>query len=218
MRTRELAILIPLLVVCALPAMAGDLVVRFDDGKGKPVADAVLLLRPAAGQQAPAPAPHARHIIDQRNLMFAPYLQLFRPGDEVVFRNSDNTRHHVYSFSPAGKFEFVLAPAQSSLPLRLDTPGAIAVGCNIHDQMIAYLYVTDAPWTAQSDASGNARIKGLPAGDYELQSWQPRLRPGAPAPTQRVHVGTDGATVSVAVPLRLLPDPRLRSGPGHVHY
>ncbi len=218
MRTRALAILILWLALGAKPALAGGLEVKFDDGKGKPVADVVLLLRPATGQQAPAPKPQARHVIDQRLLMFQPYLQVFRPGDEVVFRNSDSTRHHVYSFSAAGKFEFVLAPAQSSPPLRLAQPGAIAVGCNIHDQMIAYLYVTDAPWVAQSDASGKAVINALPPGDYQLQAWQPRLRPGTPLPAQRVHVDAGSGTVAISVSLRLLPDPRLRAGPGHVHY
>lgn len=213
-----MAILIPLLAGVALPALAGNLVVQFDDGKGKPVADAVVMLRPVAGQQAPAPAPHARHVIDQRMLMFQPYLQLLRLGDEVVFRNSDSTRHHVYSFAQAGKFEFVLAPTQSSSPFRLDKPGAVAVGCNIHDQMIAYLYVTDAPWVAQSDGSGAATLRDLPPGDYQLQAWQPRLRPGASAAPQRVHVGSDGATVTLTISLRLLPDPRLRSGLGHAHY
>ena len=40
-------------------------------------------------------------IIDQRDETFIPYVEIFRPGDQVVFRNSDRTRHHVYSFAPA---------------------------------------------------------------------------------------------------------------------
>jgi plastocyanin len=198
-------------------AAAGQLVVAVDDGRGKPVADAVVMLRPL-GAQAKPPAPHAtRHTIDQRDLMFMPYLQVFRPGDEVVFRNSDATRHHVYSFSPARTFEFVLVPAQSSPPLRLDKPGSIAVGCNIHDQMIAYLYVTDAPWVVQTASSGRALFGSLPAGDYEVRVWQPRLRPGRVDPARTVSIATN-ATATLAVPLRLLPDPRAQAGREHVHY
>jgi plastocyanin len=198
-------------------AVAGQLVVAVDDGRGKPVADAVVMLRPLGAQAKPPMAHATRHTIDQRDLMFMPYLQVFRPGDEVVFRNSDATRHHVYSFSPARSFEFVLVPAQSSPPLKLDKAGAIAVGCNIHDQMIAYLYVTAAPWFVQTGASGKALFDALPAGDYEVVVWQPRLRPGRAEPARRITIAA-GATATVAVPLRLLPDPRLQDGREHVHY
>lgn len=205
-----------LLVVQAAGAMAGELVVGVVDERGKPVADAVVTLKPTTGQTA-LPGKPARHTIDQRNLRFTPYLQVFRPGDEVVFRNSDATRHHVYSFSPVRAFEFVLGPTQSSPTLKLERAGAIAVGCNIHDQMIVYLYVTDAPWFVQTTATGRAVFDALPAGDYELQVWQPRLRPGKQVPRQRVHV--DPATPkSLSVALRLLPDPRLQVGREHVHY
>lgn len=205
-----------LLFVQTVGAMAGELVVGVVDDRGKPVADAVVMLEPSTGQARPLGKP-SRHTIDQRNLRFMPYLQVFRPGDEVVFRNSDATRHHVYSFSPVRAFEFVLGPTQSSPSLKLERAGAIAVGCNIHDQMIVYLYVTDAPWFVQTTASGRAAFDALPAGDYELQVWQPRLRPGKPAPRQRVHVDP-ATTKSLSVALRLLPDPRLQVGREHVHY
>lgn len=205
-----------LLAASAGSAIAGQLVVNVGDEKGRPVADAVVTLRSIPGSPKARSTP-ARHIIDQRNLRFTPYLQVFRPGDEVVFRNSDATRHHVYSFSPVRAFEFVLGPTQSSPTLKLERAGAIAVGCNIHDQMIVYLYVTDAPWFVQTTASGRAAFDALPSGDYELQVWQPRLRPGKPGPRQRVHV--DPATPkSLSVALRLLPDPRLQVGREHVHY
>lgn len=199
-------------------ASAGELTVAVADGSGKPVADAVVMLRPLGDQAGPAPSKPARRYVDQRDLMFVPYLLVFRPGDEVVFRNSDATRHHVYSFSPARTFEFVLVPAQSSPPLKLDKPGAIAVGCNIHDQMIAYLYVTDAPWRVQTGASGKAAFDALPAGDYEIRVWQPRLRPGRTDPVQKVTIAAAGPAKTLAVPLRLLPDPRLQAGREHVHY
>ena len=199
-------------------ASAGGLTVAVADGSGKPVADAVVMLRPLGDQARPAPAKPSRRYVDQRDLMFVPYLLVFRPGDEVVFRNSDATRHHVYSFSPARTFEFVLVPAQSSPPLELDKPGAIAVGCNIHDQMIAYLYVTDAPWRVQTDASGKAAFDALPAGDYEVRVWQPRLRPGRAEPVQKVTIAAAGPAKTLAVTLRLLPDPRLQAGREHVHY
>jgi plastocyanin len=183
--------------------------------RGAPVADAIVSVRLRGGGVAPVPAP-SRHTIDQKNLAFTPSLEVARPGDEVVFRNSDGTRHHVYSFSPAAKFEFVLAPRDSSPPLRLQRTGVVAVGCNIHDSMIAWLYVTEAPWTARTGADGRARFDGLPPGDYEVRAWQPRLRPGRGEPTRNATVAA-GASASVSFALTLLPPPP-RTGHDHMQY
>lgn len=195
-------------------ARDGALDVRVADDRGAPVADAVVSVRPRGGHVGPK-AVAARRTIDQKDLAFVPSLEVFRPGDEVVFRNSDATRHHVYSFSPAAQFEFVLAPRESSPPLRLERTGVVAVGCNIHDSMIAWLYVSDAPWIARTGADGRARFDGLRPGDYEVRAWQPRLKPGRAEPSRVVTVAADG-TASTSFALPLLPPPRL--GHGHVQY
>ena len=198
------------LIVCfahsATIALAVDVVVT--DARGQPVADAVVTAVPAAGTSVappPASAP-ATHVIDQKNETFIPYIEVFRPGDKVVFHNSDRTRHHAYSFAPARQFEFVLGPGESSPPLRLDQPGVIAVGCNIHDQMITYFYVTDAPYVARSGADGRARLDLPPAG-FDVRVWYPRQRPGSPDNAQ--SVGADTGRNALAFHLSLLPDPRI---------
>jgi plastocyanin len=159
----------------------------------------------AFGADAPA-----MHIVDQRNEAFVPYVQLLRPGDTVVFRNSDSTRHHVYSFAPARAFEFVIPSGESSPPVTLATPGEIAVGCNIHDLMITHLYVSDAPWFGRTGADGRAAFKALPPGTYTVQVWHPQLRPGRPGPQREVAVGEADAEAAFVLPL--LPDPRRDAG------
>src|SRR5438046_1325265 len=115
-------------------AAAAELKVAVRDGHGHPVADAVVSVTDVSASSTPQRVawPATTRIIDQKDLAFVPYLQIFRPGDSVVFRNSDRTRHHVYSFSATRQFEFVLAPGESSGTLRLDKLGVVAVGCNIH--------------------------------------------------------------------------------------
>lgn len=199
-----------LLLAACYPVVAKDgaLAVRVNDAKGRPMADAIVSAAPRGGGHAVRSPPPARRTIDQKNLAFVPWLEVFRPGDEVVFRNSDATRHHVYSFSPAAKFEYLLAPRESSPPLRLERTGVVAVGCNIHDSMIAWLYVSDAPWIARTGADGRADFDGLPPGDYEVRAWQPRLKPGRVEPRQVVAVAA-GGTASVAFALALLPPARM---------
>jgi plastocyanin len=190
---------------------AAGLRVSVHDARGAPVADAVVGLWPeGAGISVPAAPPPRTLTVDQSELQFAPYITVLRPGDHVVFRNSDRTRHHVYSFSPVKAFEFVLAPGESSAPIAIERDGVVAVGCNIHDRMIAYLYATRAPWTLRTDARGVARVDGLAPGSYTVRTWQPRLRPGKPDIAQAGVVLAAGAQRELSVSLKLLPDARLQ--------
>ena len=194
-----------LLMSMAVHAAAGELTVQIDDGHGKPAGDTVVTLRSDSVQRAEARAPETK-IVDQRDETFLPYVEIFRPGDSVVFRNSDTTRHHVYSFAAAKSFEFVIAPGDSAPPVVLDRVGEIPVGCNIHDQMITHLYVSDAPWLVRTKADGRAVFDNLSAGTYKVDVWHPQLRPGRPRPSKTVTVDT--AQSSVELTVSLLPDPR----------
>jgi len=194
-----------LLISMAVRAAAGDLTVQIYDGHGQPAGDAVVTLRSDNVQRAETRAAETK-IVDQRDETFLPYVEIFRPGDSVVFRNSDTTRHHVYSFAAAKSFEFVIAPGDSTPPVVLDRVGEIPVGCNIHDQMITHLYVSDAPWLVRTKADGRAVFDNLSAGSYNVDVWHPQLRPGRPGPSKTVTVDT--AQSSVQLTVSLLPDPR----------
>jgi plastocyanin len=214
MRRRHL---LPAAFLACTAAQGAELGVDVTDARGRPVADAVMELRLAQGTAPDAPAVQTR-IVDQKDEEFVPYVEVFRPGDSVVFTNSDDTRHHVYSFSQAKRFEFVLGPGERSPPQRLESTGDIAVGCNIHDYMVTYLHVSDAPWTARTDARGQAQLEALPPGEYWLSVWHPQLRPGSEPATRRVSLGSDAARHHDAFVLELLPDPRGERDLEHAEY
>jgi len=204
--TRCIALMVGLIGSLPAPAVAADLDVRVTDARGGAVADAVVTAVPRAGSP-PLPAQSRLHVIDQKNETFIPYIEVFRPGDRVIFHNSDSTRHHAYSFAPARQFEFVLAPGERSAPLQLDQVGVIAVGCNIHDQMITYFYVTDAPFVARSTSDGRAHVD-LPAGSFDVRVWHPRQRPGSPDNAQTFAAAAGSAPAALQYTLTLLPDQR----------
>jgi len=211
------AMLLALALALALSpaAVAATLAVTVSDQGGRPVADAVVTLV-APGDALTSAS--TTHVIDQLNLTFMPYVDVLRPGDSVVFHNSDGTQHHVYSFSPVKAFEFVVAPGTKSAPLVLDKPGIVAVGCNIHDGMISYLYVTESPRAARTDARGRVSFDGLPAGRYDVRVWQPRLPPGRPdLREQAIELGATD-TRALKFPLTLRPDPRRQFDREHTHY
>src|SRR4051794_8739625 len=92
-------ILLGVAVVWAAPATAADLLVQVSDGDGRPVANAVVGVAPQGGTQVSPVVPPSAQVVDQRNETFIPYVMIVPRGGTVGFRNSDLTRHHVYSFS-----------------------------------------------------------------------------------------------------------------------
>jgi plastocyanin len=216
---RCLLVVASLLLGGAWSATAAQVAVHLVDGQGHAVNDAVVILTADATPATAAVPEHpVTHTIDQRDETFVPYVQLLRPGDKVVFRNSDTTRHHVYSFAAIKAFEFVLRPGESSPALRMDQTGIAAVGCNIHDHMIAYLFVSAVPATAISGHGGNALFGQLAPGRYTAHVWHPQLHPGRPEPTREVVVASDSDVVHLAFTLSLMPDPRMSMDREHLDY
>ena len=190
-------------------AAAGAIETSVQDASGKPVADAVITAVPASGSK---PARAGRAVVDQQDRQFVPHVQVVGVGTEVVFPNKDNIRHHVYSFSPAKKFELPLYKGTEAPPVKFDKPGVVVLGCNIHDWMLGYVVVLDTPHYVTTDANGRARLESLPAGTYAVRVWHPRL-PEADAPAaQTVTIAAD-KDERVELAVKLKPDVRLRPPP-----
>jgi plastocyanin len=187
------------LVLCKA-AFASVLSIQVSDSAGRPASDAVVSVVPDDHHQLPSHLP-AKAIIDQRNETFLPLVVVVRKGGTVVFTNNDVTTHHVYSFSPIKQFEFLMPKGQISSPVEFDQPGVAAIGCNIHDQMIAYVYVGDAPFAALTDLSGSATIRDLPTGHYHVDVWHPALAAGAAGPTGAVTMGEGNAELKLELPV-----------------
>lgn len=159
--------LVGALLLCQSCA-AAQLSLTFRDSSGTALADVVAALVPKQPQRDDPPA---RAEMDQRNYRFVPKVIAIRTNTLVYFPNSDDVRHHVYSFSPAKKFELRLYHGKTAKPVLFDQPGKVVLGCNIHDSMVGYIYVVDTPYFAVSDSSGRVQITDVPAGDYELQVY-----------------------------------------------
>ena len=173
--SRRLALaLAAALLAAPFAARAGDVTVTLKDQHGAPVADAVVMLQYPGGK---APAHYAQPLrMGQKDMMFAPFVLAVPVGAEVNFDNQDKVRHHVYSFSPAKKFELKLFGHDQSHSVRFDRTGAVALGCNIHDAMVAFIKVVDTPIAVKTDGSGRVVVHDVPAGPVTVRVWQPYLR------------------------------------------
>ncbi|MFN6969971.1 MAG: methylamine utilization protein [Rheinheimera sp.] len=163
------AMLVCMLFLSAPMVKAAPQQVLITDQQGQPLADAVVeLLDPANKAYRNKPAEVA-----QQDLTFRPFVSAVQAGTPVDFPNQDKTRHHVYSFSPAKVFELKLYADKPEAPVLFDTPGVVALGCNIHDYMQAYVYVGESPFLAVTNEQGIATFDAMPAGAYQLKLWHP---------------------------------------------
>jgi len=141
----------------------------------------------------------------QQNLQFRPFLTVVPVGADVSFPNLDPTKHHVYSFSAAKKFELKLFAKDQSRTVHFDKPGVVALGCNIHDQMSAFIFVTDTGWTARTNAQGIATFADAPNAPTRVAVWHPYLR----APGGQVQQAIAATQRNLGFQVKLRPPPAM---------
>ncbi|MFM2403301.1 MAG: hypothetical protein RL223_1181 [Pseudomonadota bacterium] len=178
------------------PAQAGALEVQvLDGGRGQPLGGAVVFLDSPEAKAAARPL--ATVDIAQSERQFQPMVSVIPVGTPVSFPNRDTVRHHVYSFSAVKRFEIKLYVGRPAQAVVFDQPGIAVLGCNIHDQMAAWVVVVETPWYAMTGADGRVRWPQLPPGRYQLRVWHPGLAPGEPAAEQPLTVTAADARLSV---------------------
>jgi plastocyanin len=188
---------------------AGSLNVNVRDAKGAPVSDAVVFANSSATNSSRVPKQAA---IDQINKEFVPYVTAVQVGTAIYFPNKDNIRHHVYSFSPAKKFELPLYEGTPAQPVVFDKVGFVTLGCNIHDWMIAYVAVLPTPYFQITGDDGRVALKNLPVGQYTVEAWQPSLKDSPEQIAQHVDLASDGVK-ELTFTLDLKPDFRVKRAP-----
>lgn len=184
-------------------AWAGDFTVTVRGADGKPVPDAVVAVYPN-GQPTKGPIkfPWA-YRVTQQNIQFSPFMLVVPVGADVAFPNLDKVRHHVYSFSPGNKFEIKLYGREENRTAKMSTVGAVAIGCNIHDQMVGFIRVVDTAYAGKTDANGVVTIQDVPAGAVVGRVWHPYLRGLKNEKTlSTTSVGTAPAREAVSIELR----------------
>jgi plastocyanin len=201
---------------------AADISVIVVDHDGRGVADVVVAVTPAGAMPAgahPAVANPAASfalkpaLMDQRNREFVPRVLVVGVGTSVEFPNNDSVSHQVYSFSAAKRFQLPLYKGEPHPPVTFDKPGLVVLGCNIHDAMVGYIYVSDAPYFGTTEASGAATLKDLPAGDYRIVIWGPYVADAPASLVRTIHVdGNEPAAAhfQLSLALRARPEPRPR--------
>lgn len=151
--------------------------IKVVDQLNQPLADAVVsfVFKDAPPAESVSPTPY---IMDQVNKAFLPHVLLVPKGAKVSFPNSDDIRHHVYSFSEAKTFELRLYHGKPKAPLDFSESGVVVLGCNIHDSMVGYVYVYDDKPAIKTSVLG---LAAMPYAKEQLEAitvWHARAKIG----------------------------------------
>ena len=177
-------------------ARAGPVASAVGGADGRPRANAVVMIEvpgipPAAARRA--------YAVAQRNIAFDPRVLIVPLGATVGFPNFDKVRHHVYSFSKPKRFELKLYGREDNRNVTFDKPGAVALGCNIHDEMSGVIYVTATPFAALSDAAGRVAWPDVPAGRATLKVWHPTIRAADNVAVQAIAIAPSGYATTYTI-------------------
>jgi len=150
--------------------------------------------------------------ITQLDKDFDPTMSVIPRGSQVLFTNKDPFQHHVYSVSKGNQFDLPLYKGTPSEHINFETPGVVKLGCNIHDWMLAFAYVSQSEYLVTTDTGGKAHFSDIPEGEYELRIWNPRLKNNKKLISQSLTVGRDQSleqTVTLSLRKKIRKPPRI---------
>ena len=191
-------------------AQNAEIAVMVTDQQGRPVADAVVVAMPVDGNlRQPRPREGS---VDQVDKEFLPRVSIVLVGASVSFPNHDDVRHQVYSFSPAKRFELPLYAGVPAQPIVFDKPGVVVLGCNIHDWMVGYIYVSESPFFAKTGQDGKALLTELAPRAYVVRVWHPQLDTSESATRRTIDTSRD-RRIEAAWTVKLKQEVRVRRAP-----
>jgi plastocyanin len=137
----------------------------------------VVFLTDAAPTRARASLPAA--IMDQRNFIFEPQVLAVHDGQLVRFTSDDPANHNVRAQDPNPANTFSISTGSGSVGPHAHQMAAtpadrpLALSCDIHPWMAAWVYVFDHDEFAVTKADGSFRIPSVPTGRHRVSIRQP---------------------------------------------
>ena len=145
-------------------------------GDGGAVKDSVVyLMDVATGKPWPKMSGGERPLLDQKDCRFKPHVQVARRG-RIDILNSDPVLHNTHGYYGKRTAFNVALPLQGGKVTKiLRSPGEVRIDCDAHGWMLAWIYVVDNPYFAQTGDDGKFSITDVPPGEYTLAVWQETL-------------------------------------------
>jgi hypothetical protein len=153
--------------VCGTAAFPPTLLVSADN---RGVKDTVIAVDGLTRGKAP---PADKPTLDNRECALVPRVQAVMVGTEMVIRSSDPFLHTTRGRFPDFKqaFNLVFPKNTPAKEQRIRFPGVIAVTCDTHAHMRAYILSFEHPYFSVTGGDGRFQIDQVPAGSYTLKAW-----------------------------------------------
>lgn len=110
--------------------------------------------------------------LDQKGCLYTPRVVAVQTGQTLSVSNDDPTTHNIHPLPKINReFNKSQSPGASAIDATFPRQEImIAVKCNIHPWMKAYINVVDHPFFAVTGADGTFELKGLPPGEYTIEA------------------------------------------------
>jgi hypothetical protein len=139
------------------------------------LADVLVYVKSGLSGSYPVPAEPV--LLDQKGCDYTPHMVAMVAGQKLRIRNSDDTLHNIHP-RPQANTEFNVGQPRQGMESEKSFDTAemlIPVGCDVHPWMRAYISVLSNPFFAVTGDDGTFEIKGLPAGEYEVEAVHGKL-------------------------------------------
>ncbi len=165
-------LLVLLTLLTALPVVAGNLSGRVTvlqkSGLAplKTFANCVVYIK-----SVKTPPPTEPALMEQRQKRFIPRLLAAVSGQEVRFLNAEEIRHNVFSPHPTEPFDLGYTAKGEYRSFRLHDAGVHKIYCNIHQKMIADIFVVPGVYHTTTDDAGRFMLASVPPGSVTIAVW-----------------------------------------------
>lgn len=158
------------------PELCGRVQRRQDllvDRENRGIANVIVSLASVPAEKIPPSQPD-RLVLDNNDCQFIPHVAVVSVGSTIEVVSHDSVLHTVH-FYGALERNVALPDESASAAVTVGEPGMIAVLCDVHGWMKAYIRADAHPFHVVTGAEGTFVIENIPVGSYEVDVWHERL-------------------------------------------
>lgn len=115
--------------------------------------------------------------LDQQGCMYSPRVLALMTHQTLEVKNTDPTSHNVHVMPHHNKqWNYSLPTGAAPYETHFDHPElAMAVMCNVHPWMRAFIFVFSHPYYQITSKTGTFELKNVPPGTYTIEAWHERF-------------------------------------------
>ena len=154
-------------------ALSEDLIVnKSSDGAKNVIANTVVsIVAIARGKPFVKEAP----VLDQKGCVFVPHIVVVPAGLKLSVLNSDAMAHNIHTDTDVNKESNSTMQPNEKSSLKYDEPDHVAVHCDLHPWMKAWIVVAANPYFQITGEDGTFKIQNVSAGTYSISFWHETL-------------------------------------------